>query len=117
MAASYRAERIKTEMEEAINELKLLKIFFDRPNTHQLKIGPVNYFPTKATIHVDGESSKRTERGFDALLGVLKSLDIYKGGGTAVQPAPRPNPPTRAVLDLSTLGVSFEDAEEKVPSH
>lgn len=80
MTTPYPDDRIETQMKDAMDELRRLKIPFSRRNAHQLKFGPVNYYPTKGTIHVDEERTKRKEVGLAALLAVLEEFGLYKPG-------------------------------------
>lgn len=38
---------------------------------HQLKIGPLNFWPGTGTITIDGESGRRPEKGLDGLATLL----------------------------------------------
>ncbi|WP_025915610.1 hypothetical protein [Herminiimonas sp. CN] len=49
---------------------------------HQLKIGPLNFWPGTGTITVDGEGGRRSEKGLEGLKGIL-SADCEEGSGVA----------------------------------
>jgi hypothetical protein len=53
-----------------INRLIHLKYFVKRPEKKQLKIGPVNYWPTTGTITVDG-GRRIVQKGIETLMRVL----------------------------------------------
>lgn len=38
---------------------------------HQLKIGPLNFWPGTGTITIDGESGRRPEKGLHGLMSLL----------------------------------------------
>jgi len=54
--------------------LEKLGVRFWRPNPHQLKIGPVSFYPHKGTVYIDGDKRALPERG-------LKALERYLCGG------------------------------------
>jgi hypothetical protein len=56
--------------------LESLGVRYTRPSMHQLKIGPINYFPNTGCIHVDGERNARRRRGKDALREVIIELRL-----------------------------------------
>lgn len=49
---------------------------------HQLKIGPLNFWPGTGTITVDGEGGRRSAKGLEGLKGIL-SADCEEGSGVA----------------------------------
>lgn len=46
-------------------DTKGITYLFKKP--YQLKIGPINFWPGRGTITVDGETGKRPEKGLDGL--------------------------------------------------
>ena len=60
-------------MRQAVLYLKNSSIEFIRPTAHQLKIGPINFYPDRGTIQLDGERARK-ERGLDALRELLSRL-------------------------------------------
>jgi hypothetical protein len=58
------------ETVELIKRLISLKYFVKRPEKKQLKIGPVNYWPTTGTITVDG-GRRIVQKGTETLMRVL----------------------------------------------
>ena len=52
-----------------------------RPSPHQIKVGPINYYPSTGTITSD-PCRRHTEKGFDGLLEVLDHvISISTGKG------------------------------------
>jgi hypothetical protein len=58
-----------------------------RPTKFQVKIGNVNYYPDKGTVHVDGES-RASERFLDGLEKILRREKLL----THYQPKILPHP-------------------------
>lgn len=46
-------------------------VYFRRPSVSQLKVGPVNFWPTTGRIHCDGEPISRQEKGLVAFANLL----------------------------------------------
>ncbi|MDP2227068.1 MAG: hypothetical protein Q8J78_06290 [Moraxellaceae bacterium] len=58
---------------DQIRQLVELKYHVQRKTDHQLKIGPVNYYPVRGTITLD-PCERHSERGFTALLELLERV-------------------------------------------
>ena len=61
------------EMALALKELEELGYRPIKCSTHQLKIGPYNYYPAKRTIFKDLESKARNQRGLSEFINILES--------------------------------------------
>lgn len=59
------------EMTKAIEWCQSKNIPIRRQTTFQLKIGPINFFPNKGTVHVD-EIGTLTERGLEVFQALLE---------------------------------------------
>lgn len=57
-------------MKDAIDWLNAQGIRF-LPKPGQLKIGPINFWPGRGTITVDGDAGKRPENGLEGLKSLL----------------------------------------------
>ena len=53
------------------------RLWYIRPTKYQVKIGDVNYYPDKGTIHVDGES-RASERYLDGLEKILTRKNLLR---------------------------------------
>jgi len=58
-------------MAEAGQWLQAKGVAFDELTSHHIKIGPVNFWPRKGTIMIDGEEQRRPERGLAGLEAIL----------------------------------------------
>jgi hypothetical protein len=56
-----------------------------RPSPHQVKIGPINYYPSTGTITTD-PGNRRLGKGFEALLLVLGINFSYASGAVERPP-------------------------------
>lgn len=64
-------------MREAIDWLNNEGIPFIRPTNWQLKIGPINFYPDKGTIHCDDER-RHPEWGLAALQELLRQRNATR---------------------------------------
>ena len=60
---------------------------FVKPDARQLKIGPINFYPTSDGIFVDQEPRKRKETGIEALEVVLREKGLLPAAEIASAPA------------------------------
>lgn len=60
-----------TKMRRAIEALNEASIRFARPTKYQLKVGDLNFYPTKGTIFRDRDDTALNERGLDAFIFLL----------------------------------------------
>jgi hypothetical protein len=75
-------------MRSFANWAKELRLWYIRPAKYQVKIGDVNYYPDRGTIHVDGES-RASERYLDGLEKVLKRKNLLTYTRPKLQLHPR----------------------------
>ena len=69
-----RAEMARESMTQATDWLDAKGVYYRHRPPSQLKIGPINYWPSTGTITVDNESGKRVGRGLQGLELVLDEL-------------------------------------------
>lgn len=55
-----------------------LGLYTENPVPSQIKIGPVNYWPEKGTIFIDGYAKKERMKGLKALEQVLKAQGLIE---------------------------------------
>jgi hypothetical protein len=79
---------IRLPCEVFANWAKELRLWYIRPTKYQVKIGDVNYYPDRGTIHVDGES-RASERYLDGLEKVLKRKNLLTYTRPKLQLHPR----------------------------
>jgi hypothetical protein len=84
-------KRPDTAMIEALVKLHDLGFQPDQPTENQLKIGDANYYAGKGTVFVDGETARRDETGFDALVTVLRKLGYLDDSPDERCPTPAPS--------------------------
>jgi hypothetical protein len=70
----------ESEMRDAMDELTGAGIRFARKSPYQLKIGPWNYYPSKGTIHRDGDKKALKARGLRALLDLISDQKNRRRG-------------------------------------
>ena len=69
-----RAEMARESLIQATDWLDAKGVYYRHLPPSQLKIGPINYWPSTGTITVDNESGKRVGRGLQGLELVLVEL-------------------------------------------
>jgi len=72
--ALNRAEMARESMIQATEWLDAKGVYYRHLSPSQLKIGPINYWPSTGTITVDNEPGKRPDRGLQGLEHVLGEL-------------------------------------------
>lgn len=72
--ALNRAEMARESLIQAADWLDAKGVYYRHLPPSQLKIGPINYWPSTGTITVDNESGKRLDRGLQGLELVLGDL-------------------------------------------
>jgi hypothetical protein len=60
-------------LREQIEELERLAYSVQRCTRHHVKIGPVNFYPSRGKITIDPDS-RHPEKGFEALLRLLDGM-------------------------------------------
>lgn len=70
---SGKHDRCATAMQDARAWLNGHGIHYLYLPPHQLKIGPLNFWPGTGTITIDGESGRRPEKGLKGLEGILSA--------------------------------------------
>jgi hypothetical protein len=63
---------------------------FQRLTVYQLKIGDLSFYPGRGTIFRDGSPAAMTEKGLDALLCVIKSMEPKPQSTILVVDGPKP---------------------------
>lgn len=91
-------------MKEAMRVLDSKKIRFARVTEHQLKVGPLNYYPTKGTITLDG-GPVVSARGIDAFLRLAEAV---QDGSDPRKVAAAPGWNKTESLDLQALAKTRE---------
>lgn len=71
LLTSGKYDRSATAMQEARAWLNGRGIHYLYLPPHQLKVGPLNFWPGTGTITVDGESGRRPEKGLPGLAAIL----------------------------------------------
>lgn len=72
--ALNRAEMARESLIQATDWLDAKGVYYRHLPPSQLKIGPINYWPSTGTITVDNEPGKRVGRGLQGLELVLDEL-------------------------------------------
>ena len=72
--ALNRAEMARESLIQAAEWLDAKGVYYRHLPPSQLKIGPINYWPSTGTITVDNEPGKRPDRGLQGLEHVLGEL-------------------------------------------
>ena len=72
--ALNRAEMARESLIQATEWLDAKGVYYRHLPPSQLKIGPINYWPSTGTITVDNEPGKRPDRGLQGLEHVLGEL-------------------------------------------
>lgn len=72
--ALNRAEMYRESLIQATDWLDAQGVYYRHLPPLQLKIGPINYWPSTGTITVDNEPGKRIDRGLKGLEVVLREL-------------------------------------------
>jgi len=67
-------ERADLAMKDAIAWLDTQDVPYLFLPPYQIKIGPINFWPGRGTITVDGEVGKRQEKGLDGLRSLFLSV-------------------------------------------
>lgn len=65
-------------MKEAVGWLDTQGIYYRYLPPSQIKIGNINFWPSKGTITVDGETKKRPVKGVIGLAAVMKELGVQR---------------------------------------
>lgn len=67
-------ERADLAMKDALAWLDTQKVPYLFLPPYQIKIGPINFWPGRGTITVDGEFGKRQGKGLDGLRSLFLSV-------------------------------------------
>ena len=65
---------VSNAMRDCSDALLKRGVAFERKTRWQIKIGPINFYPERGTIFVDGEAAPRQEEGLETLLTILDEL-------------------------------------------
>lgn len=68
-------------MNHAMRWLDERGVYYKQLPPYQLKIGQINYWPGRGTITIDGEISKRAEKGLEALEALLTEAGAFSTEG------------------------------------